>query len=72
VPFKRGIRLTVTRSEHCAVRAALSVAVQATVVEPTGNCAPDAIVHDTASGAVPPVACGVGYSTAIVAPTVPA
>jgi hypothetical protein len=71
VPFRRGTRLTLTRKVHCAVRAALSVAVHATVVDPIGNCAPDGTVHDTATGDVPPVACGGAYSTTAGPSTAP-
>jgi hypothetical protein len=47
--------VTVTTNEQLAVRRTASVAVHATGVEPRLNVDPLAGVHDTVTGAVPPV-----------------
>jgi hypothetical protein len=52
-------------NEHAAVRT-LSVALQVTVVTPSGNEVPDGGAHVTVMGGVPPVAVGAGNVTIAV------
>ena len=60
-----GVRSTVTANEHCAVRFRPSVAVHCTVVVPSGKTEPDCGVHDTLTGAWPPLPDGVVKLTAV-------
>ena len=53
-----GAMATATAKEHVVVCARASVAVQFTVVCPTGAGAPAGGVQVTLIGAVPPAACG--------------
>lgn len=54
---------TVTVKEHSAVFPAASIAVQVTVVSPTGKKLPDEGEHDTVTGGNPPVTIGSGKFT---------
>jgi hypothetical protein len=47
---------TTTLKEHESVRCRASMAVQVTVVEPTGKSAPPAGAHETATFGAPPAA----------------
>ena len=47
--------VNVTENEHCACRDAASTAVHDTAVVPTLNVLPEAGVHVTVTGDVPPV-----------------
>jgi hypothetical protein len=57
------MRPTLTGNTHEAVRFNASVAVQETLVDPSGNVAPDGGSHATVTGVWPPSASGVGYVT---------
>ncbi|BCS31295.1 hypothetical protein TBR22_A04950 [Luteitalea sp. TBR-22] len=65
-----GAIATVTPKLQEVVCARASVAVQLTVEEPTGTATPEAGVHATLTGAVPPVACGVTYVNGTGCPVV--
>jgi hypothetical protein len=52
--------VSVTTNEHAACRDEASVALQFTVVAPSGNEAPDAWVQVVVTGAVPAVTVGAG------------
>jgi hypothetical protein len=58
-----GVSRMVTLNEQAAVRESESVAVQVTVVWPTGKPAPGWLVHVTATGWAPPTACGTVNTT---------
>lgn len=65
VSVSSGVRSTVTAKEHCAVRFRPSVAVHCTVVVPSGKTEADCGVHDTLTGAWPPLPDGVVKLTAV-------
>ena len=58
-----GTRETVTEKLQVAERESASVAVQLTLVEPSGNDAPEAGVQATVTGVRPPDTVGAGYAT---------
>ena len=59
----RGVGVTATLKLHVAVRCRASVAVQVTMVLPSGKLAPDCAEHVTATGAWPPEAVGTVKAT---------
>jgi hypothetical protein len=71
VTASRSAGFSVTVNVHCAVRELASLAVQATVVEPTGNVVPEPGVHVMPTGCVPPLTVGTAKLTAWLPPTTP-